>query len=184
MIRRGFTLAEALVSLTLSITILAMIGALMSRLSDSSRRAAQREAINQASQAVMNRLGNDCRSAIGWTTPAITSNAAGHVLDLFLPDYSKPRLVVTPSETVWNPLKAENRIRVQYKLQSDQLLRSLTPHALATESAVIAESVQSFTVQRNYQRIRLTLILKEPTGATQKLESDVLLLRQQCWGAP
>lgn len=184
MIRGGFTLAETLVSLTLSITILAMIGALMSRLSDSSRHAAQREAINQASQAVMNRLANDCRSAIEWTTPGNTSSAASPSLDLFLPDYSRARFVVTPSETVWNPLKAQNRIRVQYKLQSDQLIRSLTPHALATESAVIAESVESFTVQRNYQRIRLTLILKEPSGKTQKLESYVLLPLQQCWGTP
>ncbi len=177
-------MAEALVSLTLSITILGMIGALMSRLSDSSRRAAQREAINQAAQAVLNRLVNDCRSAVRWTTPATTSNALASSLDLSLPDYSKPRFVVNSPDTFWKPFKPVNLVRIQYTLQADVLIRTLTPNGLSPEASAVSDSVTSFSAERNYQSVRLSLSLQDATIGTRTLSSEVVLPLQQCWGPP
>lgn len=193
--KRGYTLAEGLVSLFLTILTLAMIGGLMSRISSSSRSSAQREARNQLLSSVLQQIAIDCRKANVWHTPAVSQWSGVNRLELEQPSPGLPQgpagsdadnLRYPPSPSgnhpVWQAVQPNppSQLRVSLQVQQNQLIRRWSG-PWGSRQLIMLDQAQRISIQRMaVDIVAVELLLEDGTA----LRREVVLPMRRCWGTP
>lgn len=147
--RKGFTLAEALVATTLLLLILTSLALLVRSYSGSSRASNVHDSSMSGARLALEGVRRDAEAAFQLITPVLRSNTAGSTLRLLRPDPEFARLPQDfPSSppAFWDPYDPAGVVEVQYLPQGQALLRQVTFSDGTVRRTLVAEPLGGFSV--------------------------------------
>lgn len=184
--RAGYTLLEALVSMTLFALVLGLMVQIFSMVNRHERSLQGHAEALDAAFAGLERCRRECRMAVAWTSPAPSDAGLKSVVEFDLPDYSldATRLPVPPLQEplpAWNPLGAV--VHVRYELTAQTLTRGVLVSSVY-QRIPLCLNVAGFSVQRQSPRgleIKLTLL---DSGALRPVGQSFQLPCAHSWSTP
>lgn len=154
---RGFGIIESLLVLTLFAIMMVVIGDLVTSYRAVMRQSQGRSRTLKSAQVALGQLRSDICAATEIVTPATGSS---QVLELQrLVSALSPRLpsvVATKPPKSWDILSPADQYRINYRLDSERLMRILDGEAL-----VLASGLNDFNVSVNGQQYEISLVIKE-----------------------
>ena len=147
-LRRGFSLAEALLSFALFLLVLSLITQGVSQLSQITKFFDAKSQVFASATSALGRICSDAREATQITTPTAGDPATYAQLELKKIEPSKwVNYYPVAPPTPWNPRDPALEETLKYSLSGDQLqCQSITGLGMQVET--VSFGVQGFTVRR------------------------------------
>ncbi len=147
--RRGFSLAEALVATALLLLMLSTLSILVHSYSGSSRASDMHDASLAGSRLALESVRRDGEAAVKLLEPLLASNTASPILRLQRIDPEIVRLPVSypdPAPGSWDPYEPTQMVEVRYYLTGTTLWREVFLGDGTQARTRIGENVQGFFV--------------------------------------
>lgn len=148
--KRGFTLAEALVASSLLCLMLTTLAILVRSYGGSSRASDVHDASLSGSRLAVESVRRDGEAAVKLLEPVLGSNTASPILRLQRIDPEIVRLPETmpdPAPGLWDPYDPAQMVEVRYYLTADILWREVFLGDGTQSKVAMGEHVQSFFVR-------------------------------------
>ncbi|MBX3169603.1 MAG: hypothetical protein KF760_19530 [Candidatus Eremiobacteraeota bacterium] len=182
--RRGLTLLESLVSLSLFLMVMVLMHNLMNAAAAAEKFLGQKDRLQEVAVSCLYRMAYEARQATEWLEPA-SGNAA--LLRFRMPDWQQessefPTPTPSPTPTnfpsAWVEDAPAHRVTVEYAIQGGQLVRSLRAGSESWATPLL-RNCQELQASRSGGLVRLTLtILVEGKPRENSLQFS---LPQEAW---
>lgn len=147
--KRGFTLAEALVATTLLCLMLSTLAILVRSYSGSSRASDVHDASLTGARLAVESVRRDGEAAVKLLEPLLGSNTASAILRVQRIDPEIVRLPETmpdPAPGLWDPYDPNEMVEVRYYLSNETLWREVFLGDGTQKKSPLGEHVQAFLV--------------------------------------
>jgi len=144
--RAGFTLVEALATLFLVGTAVALVAGLASELSRNTRFHRSQQALNQAALVTLDSICSEAAQSVSVGIP----EPGSLLLERVDPGLNR----FDESELNWHPRSAEQLLSVRYELQQDELRREVDG-----VTRVLVNDVSDFQAERTGSLLNLHLVV-------------------------
>lgn len=171
----GFTLMEALVTLTLVSLVLFSVFEMLSQSMRISTASHARDEFSASIQNSVDRLTSELREAVSIDGATSDTEITFHKVDTNnttrLEEVVPPPLV----NQVWDPLNTNWTLKVRYYTEGGRLIRAIGPSAgPATHTSAITSNVQGLDVHQDAPGIFLINISVDFSGALQVVKTVVV----------
>ncbi len=141
--RRGTTLAEALLVGFMLSVVLSVVGLLVNEYARTSAYSTQKDRFIAGAQTALETVRADLSAAVG----SVGVSATNPKLTLQRIDPAQlSRVGPVSTPTFWDPFDSANLTRVEYFLTGEVLFRRVAPPGLSAQDQELASGVQGFQV--------------------------------------
>lgn len=172
--KAGMTLLECLLSLTLFALVTSLMARLMAVASNSERAFEAKDRIQEVATSCLYRMALEARSANRWIQP--TSGPSDQLIfespDWQLEDQEFPDpATATPMPTSWSPMQPEFQMRIAYRVESNELIRTLNAESQTWRTPLLKDTVSLQAEWLTPQVIRIELRVRNADGSDHSIEA-------------